>query len=820
VVVCVGGTSLKALGLEGRITTQRGRERWLTSDDLHAALCKGRAKRDLPALTWSDDWRDGGVYVLPTFHPAYALRNPDVFQDLVKDLERVAHLVKQAPAQHRTIPTPILHVPTNVPDALRWIGVVAQQRVVACDIENRSKDYPFDQWGDALLTVAYAWRQGGVLHALVLPAYKGPLVGPASWGRGDVDPSWGFPGRDVGQRRLVVDALRRLHLGRRPRITGWNLKYDAKHIRKALDFWLRIGGDGMLMHYLLDERRGIHGLKERASDDLGAADYEHEIAAYTGAGQNYDMGKVPFDKLAQYTAWDVAFSLDLTLGYEAQGREVDDGDPFWVYRHMLIPAARALAVVEYQGIEVDVPALRKLDKGIRRLLDGYVSEMREASGVPTLNPSSPAQLVQVLYGDAVRQQYGVDAKTANGLPTFALPVQLNDQGTPGTGADICDKLLAILRERGDAEDSPPARLVRSLGKHRLDAQLHRTYINKLPRIVNRDRRVWTNLNLHIARTGRLSSSDPVNLQNIPTRRKEGKQIKRAFRATTNQRVLQAWYAEKGLPFNPEPWQMWEVDMSQCELRTAAFVSGDPVMRAIYFEGRDFHHEMGTLLLGSEQLARELRPYVKTYIFAQLYGAEAKKLTQLLNDAAIEEESRSGKPQKRWVIAEVEALNRTFKGEFPVFHLWAERTRKEAFDTGQVRTLFRRRRRWGLITPQTVNDLNKESVNTVVQSPASDLVLIGLTRVVNWLHQSEAAQFEYNWHKLHPDLGRPLGRVLLSVHDSIIGESPQSHALPVARTVQHLLESIPAEFGIDVPYKADIKIGLNWGDLQEVKEAHA
>lgn len=811
VVVLLGNTALSSFGIAERIGACRGRERWLTVNDLRAALLHGRSKTEIasdPVLRrWAsgyeetylpklrrgveaqppmagglppvDDWRDGGVYVLPTYHPAAALRTPDYYTDIVKDVGRAVALLQRGPAETRTLPTVQMIVPESVAEALRWIERISQQpspALVACDIESRSKDMLMRD--DALLTLAYAWREQDTIYALVLPAYRGRLE--------DVHESWQSVSRcALSFNPLVRTKLRQLHDDPSMQFCWWNGKFDRKWIQRYLGFTVRIDSDGMLLSYSLDTRPGIHGLKNRSSDDLGAGDYEQVIRSYTGKGDDVDYGRIPFDKLAYYTGLDVGMTLQLVERYEAELAQSPKAK--WAYNHILLPGSECLADIELAGAPVNVAKLHELDEeytGPTGILTRARQELEDVLGAP-VNASSTPQLVQALYGDEVRAAYDVVGQTANGLPTLGLPVQLGEKSRPTTSADACDKLLQM----GLTDDQ--RRFVTALRRLRLDGQLYIMYIKKLPKAVGPDGRIRTNFNLHTTRTGRLSSSDPTNLQNIPARRQEGQRIRAAFEASE---------------WDGRPTMLAEVDISQCEFRVAAFLSRDPGLMQIYLDGRDFHHEVGVAILSSEERARELRPYIKTANFARLYGGEAGMMAILLNDTTAEEEARiraetgQSVQLKRWTFKEAEDMNAAFWAQFPAFAAWARLQRRQALDLGWLESYFGRRRWWRLVTPNNRRDVEKEAVNHPIQSTAADIVTLAMIE----LHRLLCRRFP------------GLARIIATVHDSLVLEIVQGYEQEVLKLAVEVLEGLPAQHGIDLPFVADAKVGPNWRDLKRME----
>lgn len=785
VVVLLGAKALSAFGLGDKMGDVRGRERWLSVDALRELALRGRAKNEIandPVLrAWAvgheetylprprkgetypgvdeslhvTEWENGGVYVLPCWHPAFCLRSPDAYPDMQRDFAHLVELVGAQPAQQRELPQVTVHVARTPFEAVQLLGRVGQAKVVAADIECRSKNRLMEP--GTLLTVAYAWQEGSEVHALVLPAFDGPVE--------ELHESWAEVHRPaLAYNPLVRRALQALHNRRDIRFVWWNGKFDRKWLWQQLGVAVRIDGDGMLAHFGADPRPNIHGLKIRASDDLNASDYEERIAGYTGRGDNYDMGRVPFPELCTYTGSDVGMTLPLTLRYEG---DLDE-DARRVYEAILLPAASALSDIELVGARVDVGVLRELDGTFAAVIAGYEREMHAVAGSAFAIDSYP-QIVQTMYGDEARLKFpSANKKPAEGLPSLRMPLVVGQRNTPDTSSDACDKLLAY-----HDLDERQQRFVRALRSYKKDGQLYRTYIHRFPEVVGPDGRIRTNFNLHVTRTGRLSSSDPVNLQNIPTRRPEGRRIKESF------------VAEDG-------WVLMEADYSQAELRVAAFHSREPALMEVYRTGGDFHHTVAMALLGDETLAKDLREYIKTFNFAMLYGAGVKQLVVLLNDTALAVENETGQAQTRWSVERVQQLYDEFWARFPTFAQWAETQRRHAETRGWVASHFGRKRYWALITRDTIHDVHKEAVNHPVQSGASDLLLLSLVQMHEWCKATGKA------------------RIILTVHDSMLLEVRLGHEAEVARQIVHIMEKVvPVEAGFDIPFKADVAFGPRW-----------
>src|SRR5206468_426519 len=210
-----------------------------------------------------------------------------------------------------------------------------------------------------------------------------------------------------------------------------------------------------------------------------------------------------------------------------------------LYDEVELPLIEVLAELEFNGIRLDVPFLAKLSGEMEAQLAAAEKEIHEVAG-RTFNIGSPKQLREVLFDE------------------MKLPVQKRTGTTnePSTDQESLERLAALGHE-----------LPRKITEHRAVAKLKGTYVDALPALVNpRTGRLHTSFNQTVASTGRLSSSDP-NLQNIPARTEQGKQIRQAF-----------------IP--REGWRILTADYSQIELRLLAHFSGDAVLKRAFAEDKD------------------------------------------------------------------------------------------------------------------------------------------------------------------------------------------------------------------------------------------
>jgi len=389
-----------------------------------------------------------GAYMIPTYPPAALFRKPELIRDIMRDLRRVAQFLRD-PAAVLPDPSIVTGIEYRVfrdrDELLGELGAVAPDRV-AVDVETSSKD--------EVLSLALSWQPG---RAWVLPRHL--LADP-----------------------VVVSALNRW-LSERC-LVGHNLKFDLRHLWRIGMRDLRTGLDSMLMHYTLDERQGVHGLKYLAREYLRAPDYEAEIAPYMKQG----METCPEELLYRYNAIDASCTIALVPVLE---REMDN-NARRVLRELLIPASDVLARMEETGIEVDVPYLQALEGQLSEELGKLAEQCRQAAGCD-FNPASPKQVAQVLF-DRLGLPAGPDRSTEE------------------------DELLRL-------KDLHP--LPGLLLEYRDRQKFLSTYVRGLLARRDGQNRVHTTFNLHGTVTGRLSSSNP-NLQNIG----RNAEARNMFRATS------------------------------------------------------------------------------------------------------------------------------------------------------------------------------------------------------------------------------------------------------------------------------------------------
>jgi DNA polymerase-1 len=300
-------------------------------------------------------------------------------------------------------------------------------------------------------------------------------------------------------------------------------------------------------------------------------------------------------------------------------------------------------------------------------------------------------------------------------------------------------------------------------QHRELHKLKGTYVDALPQLVASDGRVHTTFNQAVAATGRLSSSDP-NLQNIPIRTQTGREIRKAFVADEGSVLLSA-------------------DYSQVELRILAHISQDASLIETFQRGADIHRATASKMFNipEEELTAEQRRAAKTINFGVLYGMSAFRLSNEL--------SISGQQAKEWIEA--------YFSRYPKIQEYLDRTLHEARETGKVTTLFGRVR----YIPEIANrsftvrgNAERMATNAPIQGTAADILKMAMI----------ALEHRLGAHKNGP-------RMLLTVHDEIVIETPETSAAEVAGIVKETMENI---FPLAVPLAVDAHWGKSWFDAKE------
>lgn len=514
---------------------------------------------------------------------------------------------------------------------------------------------------------------------------------------------------------------------------GQNAKYDMHIMRRAGAPVRGVDFDTMLAHFVLhpEER---HNLDELSLKYLGLR--KIPTKELLGTGKNaLTMDLVPVPTVAEYACEDADATWQLADKLRAELDESTDADAE-VLRNLELPLLPVLERMEAHGIRLDKDHLRALDRKLEKRQAELEGIVHDEAGEP-FNLNSPKQLGPVLFEKlTIQEQAGVKrvGKTKTGYKTDAATLEKY------AGVPIVDALL----------------------EYRQITKLRGTYLEALPRYVNRETgRIHSSFNQAVAATGRLSSSDP-NLQNIPIRTEAGREIRRAF------------VPEDG-------WVLLAADYSQIELRVVAHLSQDPALIAAFRDGADVHARTAALVFAdgdSAAVTPEMRSRAKAINFGILYGMGPQRLARDLGISF--QEARS------FIDSYFEAL--------PGVRQWIDRTLLEATEKTAVYTLFGRRRRVPELASadgRVRSNAENIAVNSPVQGSAADLIKLAMIAVDKRLQQSELQ-----------------ARMLLQVHDELVFECPEPEVEELSKLVKEEMEGV---FDLAVPLSVEMDTGKNWAE---------
>lgn len=511
---------------------------------------------------------------------------------------------------------------------------------------------------------------------------------------------------------------------------GQNLKYDLQVLANYGINLKGIAFDTMLESYVLDASQSRHDMDTLALKHLGISTIRYEDIAGKGAKQ-LSFNQIPLEKAAPYAAEDADITLQL---HHALWPRVEQSDRLHgVFKTIELPLLSILAKIEHQGVLIDAELLEKQGHSMKKRI-AELKEQAYAIAEEEFNLSSPKQLQNILF------------------EKLKLPIL---QKTPKGQASTAENVLQEL-----AYDYPLPKIIleyRSLSK------LLSTYIEALPkRIHSRTQRVHTSFNQAVTATGRLSSSEP-NLQNIPIRREEGRQIRRAFIAPAGYKLLAA-------------------DYSQIELRIMAHLSQDINLLKAFSEGLDVHAFTASEVFGVplDKVSFEQRRSAKAINFGLIYGMSAFGLAKQLDISR----------------EQAQAYVDAYFARYPGVERYMQSTREQAHEQGYVETLMGRR----LYLPE-INARNmmrqraaeRTAINAPMQGTAADIIKLAMISIDKQLNQD------------------PLdAKMIMQVHDELVFEVAENQLPQAQSMINSCMESA---MQLDVPLEVSIGVGDNW------EEAH-
>ncbi len=527
---------------------------------------------------------------------------------------------------------------------------------------------------------------------------------------------------------------------------GHNLKYDLLVLRSHGVELRGLVFDTMVASYLIDASRSAHGL-----DHLALAMLGHTCMPISDLirrdRQEFTFDRVPLEQATPYAAEDADVALRLVEVMRPQLSAMNLKD---LFEGVEMPLVRVLAELEWNGILVDPDELDRQADRLRGRLETLRREIMDASPRP-FNPDSPKQLASVMFNKPEDAEEGLGLKPIKKLKT---------------GYSTDSEVLEKLSLDPDVETSVPALIL----EYRKLTKLVGTYLVALKEEINPETgRIHASFNQTVAATGRLSSSDP-NLQNIPIRTEDGREIRKAFIAPPGHVLVSA-------------------DYSQIELRILAHLSRDEALIRAFLEGADIHRAVAAQIheVSPEDVTTEQRSGAKMVNFGIIYGVTPFGLARRL---------RISKDEAATIISD-------YKRRFPGITTFLEECVDQARRYGYVETMLGRRRPITEVdarNPARRALAERIAINSVVQGSAADLIKLAMTDLHDRL--SEHSRRVLNGGT--PEI--PGVRMLLQIHDELLFECPEDAGQACRELVTTRMSSA---MKLEVPLIVDSALARTW-----------
>lgn len=531
-------------------------------------------------------------------------------------------------------------------------------------------------------------------------------------------------GREEAQK--IVNIFKPLYENPSIMKIGQNIKYDLEVLAR---YGVTLEGemfDTMIAHYLLQPELR-HNMDYMAETCLGYQTIHIDRLIGPKGKKQKSMRDLPPEEVCEYAAEDADVTLRLRNLLEPKLAEAGVQQ---LFREVEMPLVRVLAGMEMSGVRIDTASLKETSAMLTQRISSIEAEIYRLAG-EEFNIASPRQVGEILFGKMKITEKPKKTKTGQYVTSEEVLQQLRGK------SEIVGKIL----------------------EHRGLKKLLGTYVDALPKLISpRTGHIHTSFNQTVTATGRLSSSDP-NLQNIPVRGEDGKEIRRAF------------IPEEGCLF-------FSADYSQIELRVMAHLSGDGNMLEAFREGHDIHAATAAKIYKEDisAVTRDQRTRAKRANFGIIYGITVFGLAERLDISR----------------AEATQLIDGYFATFPKVADYMEQAKQTAREKGYAETLLRRRRYLPDITSHnaTVRGFaERNAVNAPIQGSAADIIKVAMVRI---------------WQRFRAEGIR--SKMILQVHDelnfSVLPEEKEQVERIVIEEMQHA-------YPLDVPLTADCGWGANW-----------
>jgi len=515
---------------------------------------------------------------------------------------------------------------------------------------------------------------------------------------------------------------------------GQNIKFDFIVLFKH---GINISSmeDTMLMSYVLDAGKNRHNM-----DTLSEIHLNHKTITFkdlVGSGKKeINFREVDIEKAKDYAAEDADITFRL---YKKFHKNLRDEKMINIYEIFEKPMIKILAFMEIEGIKVDSKFLKILSSKFEKKIEKIQKEVFKISK-KEFNIASPKQLGEILYNEL---------KIAD--------LKKTKKGSFATSAAVLEDLAF------KGHEFPKLVL-----DWRQVSKLKNTYSDSLPEHINsKTKRVHTSFLLAATTTGRLASSDP-NLQNIPIKSEDGKDIRKAFVAEKNHTLISA-------------------DYNQIEMRILADLADVNGLKKAFKNNEDIHSLTASQIfnINIDKVNQEQRRKAKAINFGIIYGISQYGLAKQINVTNYEAE---------------EFLNSYF-AKFPEIKIYMDQTIKFCRKSGYVNNIFGRRSHFININDKNYNVRNfqeRAAINAPIQGSASEIMRLAMIRLDKRLNSNNTQNT----------------KILLQIHDELIFETPKEDASKISKIIIEEMSSVAnsEQHSFSIPLTVDLNIGDNWGAL--------
>ena len=622
------------------------------------------------------------------------------------ELGEIARETK-AEKKHQNINKKNYHLITNEKEIDEWINEAEEAGELAIDTETSSLDaHQADLVGISLST-----KIGKACYIPIGHKFKGCL-----------------------KKEVVIKKLKPLLEDKSVKKIGQNIKFDFIVLfKQGID--MNLMEDTMLMSYVLDAGKNRHNM-----DTLSEIHLQHKTISFkeiVGTGKKeINFSDVELVKAMEYAAEDADITYRL---YKIFSKNLKLEKLTNIYEIFEKPLIKILAFMEIEGIKIDNKFLKVLSEKFEKKINKLEKEVFKISK-KEFNIASPKQLGEIIYNDL---KIAVLKKTRKG--SFA------------TNASVLEDLAFKGHE-----------FPKLILEWRQVSKLKNTYSDALPEHINPNtKRVHTSFLLAATTTGRLASSDP-NLQNIPIKSEDGKDIRKAF------------IAEKG-------FTLISADYNQIEMRILADLAEVKELKKAFSNNEDIHSLTASQVFNVDikKVDQDMRRKAKAINFGIIYGISQYGLAKQINVSNHEAD---------------EFLNAYFL-KFPEIKIYMDNTIKFCRKSGYVNNIFGRRSHFNGINDKNFNVRNfqeRAAINAPIQGSASEIMRLAMIRL----------------NKKFESTKNNKSKILLQIHDELIFEVPVKEVKNITEIIKDEMTSVTESdlHTFSTPLTVDVNTGDNWGIL--------